>query len=117
MKITEDGIKTEHGELHHLDVIICATGFKVGFRPWFEVNGKDGRDLAEEWDPDPRFDDFLNVYIDRLTLPSVATSALQRQAAPNYFLGLGPRGPWGNESVVVLVCRMIEAVKQETDAK
>lgn len=53
-EITPDGLKTKDGEVHKCDVLVCATGFKVGFCPYFEVKGKDGRVLQEEWDPDPK---------------------------------------------------------------
>jgi cation diffusion facilitator CzcD-associated flavoprotein CzcO len=50
---TEKGIKTSTGQEYEADVIICATGFDVSFKPYFPVIGRDGRTLAKEWADDP----------------------------------------------------------------
>ncbi len=37
MRVTPTGIVTEDGTEHKMDVLVCATGFKVAFRPAFKV--------------------------------------------------------------------------------
>lgn len=51
---TERGIKCEDGTTMDFDVIICATGFDVSFRPPFEMIGREGRRLGDEWDSEPQ---------------------------------------------------------------
>ena len=50
---TEKGVKCKDGTEYEVDIIICATGFDVSFRPYFPVIGKGGKSLAEEWTPTP----------------------------------------------------------------
>ncbi|MBJ8339081.1 NAD(P)/FAD-dependent oxidoreductase [Antrihabitans sp. YC3-6] len=52
-RITENGVVTADGVEHEIDVLICATGFKLwekGAVPPFPVVGRDGKDLEEFWD-------------------------------------------------------------------
>jgi len=46
--LTEDGIIDESGRETKVDVIVCATGFKVA-RPPYKIIGRDNRDLGHEW--------------------------------------------------------------------
>jgi cation diffusion facilitator CzcD-associated flavoprotein CzcO len=49
-KVTTTGVVSQNtGELHELDVLICATGFQPGFRPAFEVVGRTGKTIQEDW--------------------------------------------------------------------
>lgn len=50
---TENGIKTSTGQEYLADVIICATGFDVSFKPYFPVVGREGKSLQEEWKDEP----------------------------------------------------------------
>jgi cation diffusion facilitator CzcD-associated flavoprotein CzcO len=50
---TENGLRTTEGVEYAADVIICATGFDVNFRPYFPVVGVDGVSLDEAWKDDP----------------------------------------------------------------
>lgn len=50
---TETGLRTSQGQQYDADVIICATGFEVSFKPQFPVVGRDGHSLAEVWEEDP----------------------------------------------------------------
>lgn len=50
---TEKGVRCKDGTEYEVDIIICATGFDVSFRPYFPVIGKGGKSLAEEWTPTP----------------------------------------------------------------
>jgi cation diffusion facilitator CzcD-associated flavoprotein CzcO len=78
------GVRTVDGMLHELDILVLATGFKVDafLRP-MEVVGRDGRTLAEAWDPRP------NAYLS-VSIPDF----------PNLFLLNGPNGPVGNFSLI-----------------
>ena len=48
-EMTPRGIKTADGVEHEFDVIICATGFDVSWRPRYPTIGRGGRNLSEEW--------------------------------------------------------------------
>ena len=51
--IEENGLRTEDGTLHELDVIVCATGFNVSHRPPWPLIGRGGLTLAEAWNEEP----------------------------------------------------------------
>ena len=73
------GVRTRDGVLHEVDVLICATGFKVfesGNMPPFEVTGLGGRDLEGWWD------DHRSQAYEGVSMPGF----------PNFFLILGPNG-------------------------
>ncbi|KAL4900897.1 hypothetical protein BDW74DRAFT_170468 [Aspergillus multicolor] len=80
-EITERGIRTADGVEHDFDVIICATGFDVSWKPAYPTIGRDGRSLAEEWSEKPR------------TYLSIAVEGF-----PNYLIFNGPYGPYGHGS-------------------
>lgn len=52
-EITETGLVTTNGEHHDLDVLVCATGFDVSFKPLFPIVGLNGADLATSWAKQP----------------------------------------------------------------
>ena len=55
VEINAAGVKTENGEQHDADVLIYATGFLADKFLWpMEVIGKDGLNLHDHWDGDPR---------------------------------------------------------------
>ncbi|KJA23566.1 hypothetical protein HYPSUDRAFT_66248 [Hypholoma sublateritium FD-334 SS-4] len=85
-KITEHGCVSATGQEHHVDVLICATGFDVSYRPRFPLIGSSGGSLAEAW-------------------ASEAQSYLGIAAHdfPNYFMFIGPNSPCGNGSLIVAV--------------
>lgn len=77
--VTESGVRTKDGVLHEVDVLICATGFKVfesGNMPPFPFKGLGGRDLESWWDEN-RYQAYEGV-----SMPGF----------PNVFLILGPNG-------------------------
>ena len=47
-RFTDNGVIDESGRETKVDVIICATGFEVT-RPSYEIIGRDGRNLGDEW--------------------------------------------------------------------
>lgn len=48
-EITEKGIRTSDGIEHEADIIVCATGFDVSWKPHYPTIGREGKSLAEEW--------------------------------------------------------------------
>ena len=78
--IEPSGVRTVDGELHELDVLVYATGFRVDrfLRP-IAVRGRDGVDLDTQWASHP-----------------VAYQSVAVPNFPNLFLLNGPNGPVGN---------------------
>jgi cation diffusion facilitator CzcD-associated flavoprotein CzcO len=77
--ITPSGVRTVDGVEHPIDVLICATGFKVfesGNMPPFEIRGVGGVSLEEWWDAN-RFQAYEGVSV---------------PGFPNWFSILGPYG-------------------------
>ncbi len=83
-RIESTGIRTVDGELHELDVIALATGFRADqfMRP-MEVLGADDTDLETLWARRP-----------------VAYLAVSMPGFPNFFMLNGPNGPVGNYSLI-----------------
>jgi cation diffusion facilitator CzcD-associated flavoprotein CzcO len=54
VKFTEKGVVDESGTEHEVDVVICATGFDVSFTPHFEVIGRKGENLKEQFGDEPK---------------------------------------------------------------
>jgi len=83
-RIEAGGIRTVDGELHELDVIALATGFRADqfMRP-MEIVGRDGMNLETLWARRP-----------------VAYLAISMPDFPNFFMLNGPNGPVGNFSLI-----------------
>ena len=78
------GLRTRDGQLHELDVLIMATGFRVDpfVRP-MQVTGRDGVPLDDVWKQGP-----------------FAYMAISVPELPNFFMLNGPNGPVGNFSLI-----------------
>ncbi|MBW2316898.1 MAG: NAD(P)/FAD-dependent oxidoreductase, partial [Deltaproteobacteria bacterium] len=83
-RIEQSGVRTCDGELHELDVLILATGFRVDrfMRP-MEVVGRGGSRLQDVWRKRPS-----------------AYMAISIPEFPNLFMLNGPNGPVGNFSLI-----------------
>jgi cation diffusion facilitator CzcD-associated flavoprotein CzcO len=83
-RVEAAGVRTVDGELHRLDVLVLATGFRVDqfLRP-IEVTGRGGVRLGDVWAPRPFA--YLSV-----SVPDF----------PNLFMLNGPNGPVGNFSLI-----------------
>ncbi|OAL54590.1 FAD/NAD(P)-binding domain-containing protein [Pyrenochaeta sp. DS3sAY3a] len=100
---TETGIKTTTNE-YDVDIIICATGFDVSFRPYFPIIGRNNASLADTWAEDPE-----------------AYFALAAHGFPNFFIGsLGPNCPAGHGSFITVletaqnyICKIIRKMQTE----
>ncbi|KAJ4177560.1 hypothetical protein NW755_013780 [Fusarium falciforme] len=101
---TETGVKCKDGSTIDFDVVICATGFDVSFRPPFALIGREGRVLGDEWGAEPE-----------------AYLALAASGYPNFLIGsLGPNCPAGHGSFVTVlesaqnyVCKVIRKLQTE----
>ncbi|BCS27009.1 flavin-containing monooxygenase [Aspergillus puulaauensis] len=80
-EFTPKGIRTADGVEHDFDVIVCATGFDVSWKPAYPTIGRDSRSLSKEWADGP------NTYL------SIAVPHF-----PNYLIFNGPYGPYGHGS-------------------
>ncbi|MFI1917449.1 flavin-containing monooxygenase [Nocardia sp. NPDC020380] len=64
-RVTERGVVTADGAEHEIDVLICATGFKLwdkGAIPPFPVRGRNGKDLEKFWD-EHRYQSYQGVSV------------------------------------------------------
>ncbi|OJJ44468.1 hypothetical protein ASPZODRAFT_161036 [Penicilliopsis zonata CBS 506.65] len=80
-EITPKGIRTADGVEHLVDVLICATGFDLSWKPSFPIIGRHSRSLSTEWAETP------STYLS-ITVPHF----------PNYLIFNGPYGPYGHGS-------------------
>ena len=90
-KVTPEGIVTEDGELHKMDILVCATGFKVAFRPAFKVINGEGKSIEEDWDHGP------NLYF-----------GVSAPRFPNYYTIVGPGATWSNGTLLPSIETTIE---------
>jgi cation diffusion facilitator CzcD-associated flavoprotein CzcO len=89
--VTPEGIVTEDGELHKVDIIVCATGFKVAFRPAFKVINGEGKTLDEDWG------DNVNLYL-----------GVSAPRFPNYYTIVGPGATWSSGTLLPSIETTIE---------
>lgn len=52
-EFTENAVITEDGQRREVDVLVCATGFDVSFRPKYPIVGIGGVNLATAWEKQP----------------------------------------------------------------
>lgn len=85
-RVESDGLVLETGEKVQVDVIICATGFDLSFRPRFPIIGRNSSNLQDVW-------------------KGRATAYLSMTPAdmPNYFMFLGPNAPVGHGSAIPII--------------
>ena len=94
--VEENGIRTEDGEFHELDVLVVATGFKADafIRP-ATVLGRDGIDLDDAWS------DYPSAYMS-VSIPKF----------PNFFMLNGPNSPVGNFSLIQIAENQLDYLLQ-----
>ena len=90
-KCTKEGIVTEDGVEHKLDVLVCATGFKVAFRPAFKLINAAGKTLDEDWN------DGVNLYL-----------GVSAPRFPNYYTIVGPGATWSSGTLLPSIETTIE---------
>ena len=83
-RIEPTGVRTQDGQLHELDVLVVATGFRADsfIRPT-TVLGRGGVNLDDVWADHP-----------------VAYMSISIPEFPNFFMLNGPNGPVGNFSLI-----------------
>ncbi|EOO00866.1 putative 4-hydroxyacetophenone monooxygenase protein [Phaeoacremonium minimum UCRPA7] len=101
--ITAEGIVTEDGTLHKMDILVCATGFKVAFRPAFKIINGEGKTLDEDWG------DSVNLYL-----------GVSAPRFPNYYTIVGPGATWSSgtllpsiETTVEYSVKMMKKIQHE----
>ncbi|KAF7563273.1 hypothetical protein G7046_g863 [Stylonectria norvegica] len=90
-KIVPEGVVTEDGKLHKMDILVCATGFKVAFRPAFKLINGDGKTLDEDWG------DAVNLYM-----------GVSAPRFPNYYTIVGPGATWSSGTLLPSIETTIE---------
>ena len=90
-KVTKDGIVTQDGVEHKMDILVCATGYNVAFKPAFKVVNNFGNSIQQDWG------DGVNLYfgisaprydlID-FSIPSILTSIDFQTTTPSQALVL-----------------------------
>ncbi|KAF1949519.1 monooxygenase [Byssothecium circinans] len=81
-----EGCVDELGERHHVEVIICATGYDTSFVPRFPVIGLKGVNLQSAWEKTPS--SYLGIGIANF---------------PNFMMFLGPYSPVANGPTMVAI--------------
>ncbi len=83
-EIVPQGVRTDDGVVHELDVLVLATGFHADYfvRP-MKVIGRDGVTIDEAWKDRP-----------------LAYLSIAMPDFPNFFMLNGPNGPVGNFSLI-----------------
>jgi len=90
-QITPEGILTEDGVEHKMDILVCATGFKVAFKPAFKVINDKGKTVDEDWENGP------NLYM-----------GVSAPRFPNYYTIVGPGATWSNGTLLPSIETTIE---------
>ena len=101
---TPEGLVTDDGTLHELDVIVLATGFDpTGSYRHLNIFGESGRSFADEWEHG------VETYL-----------GITMAHFPNFFMLLGPNTGLGHTSVIGMIeaqVRHILALLDERDAR
>jgi len=93
VKITPEGILTEDGKEHKFDILVCATGFQVAFRPAFKVINAAGKTIQEDWG------EGVNLYF-----------GISAPRFPNYYTIVGPGATWSNGTLLPSIETTIEYI-------
>ncbi|CRK49023.1 hypothetical protein BN1723_008343 [Verticillium longisporum] len=90
-QIVHEGIITADGETHKVDILVCATGFNVAFRPAFKLVNGAGKTLNEDWG------DSVNLYM-----------GVSAPRFPNYYTIVGPGATWSSGTLLPSIETTIE---------
>ncbi|MFC6672054.1 hypothetical protein [Marinobacterium aestuariivivens] len=96
-EIVPEGIVTQDGELHEVDIIACATGFNADrFLFPMKIVGRNGIELAEQWQGDngraylgitvPNFPNLFCIYGPNTNLVVAGSIAHNAESQMNYIL-------------------------------
>jgi cation diffusion facilitator CzcD-associated flavoprotein CzcO len=99
VRIVRDGIVTEDGKLHPLDVLIYATGFEVHDRNRpLNLIGREGVTLEQAW-----------------SQGATAYRSTSIPGFPNYFMIFGPYSPIGNYSAFSVAEVQVDHILRSLD--
>lgn len=98
-RVVPEGLIDADGQLHEVDVIVYATGFKLDYLAHVEIIGRSGQRLADAWGDSP-----------------VAYNGCQVPGFPNLFITSGPHasaahGGGHNFTVEAVVHYVIESLR------
>ncbi|MCG2579286.1 MAG: NAD(P)/FAD-dependent oxidoreductase [Marinobacter sp.] len=96
-EIVPEGVVTQDGELHEVDLIVCATGFHADrFLFPMKIVGRNGIELAEQWEGDngraylgitvPNFPNLFCIYGPNTNLVVAGSIAHNAESQMNYIL-------------------------------
>jgi cation diffusion facilitator CzcD-associated flavoprotein CzcO len=86
-RITANGLLGKDGHETKVDAVIYATGFEAAdFPAWFNVKGKDGRQLLDVWKDGPEA--YLGTVV---------------SGFPNMFMLIGPNTGLGHTSMIIMI--------------
>jgi len=93
-RVEPNGILDKQGNLHEVDVLIEATGFKpFDITEYVEVKGRDGQSLRDVWGD--KVDSFRTMMV---------------PGFPNFFMMLGPNSATGHTSALIMIESAVEYV-------
>lgn len=104
VRLTETGIVDESGTEREVDVVICATGFDTSFTPHFQLTGRHGANIKEQFGDFPigylgvtvdNFPNFFSMH-SKATLPK---PNMNKTNLPKTDL-IGPNGPTSHGSLL-----------------
>ncbi|KAL4937893.1 hypothetical protein BDV06DRAFT_226521 [Aspergillus oleicola] len=90
-KATKSGLMMQDGSEHNFDILVCATGFNVAFKPAFKVINAEGKTIQEDWG------DGVNLYF-----------GVSAPRFPNYYTIVGPGATWSNGTLLPSIETTIE---------
>lgn len=86
-RVEANGIRDKLGNLHEIDVLIEATGFKpFDITDYVEISGRDGTRLQDVWRD--KVDSFRTMMV---------------PGFPNFFMMLGPNSATGHTSALIMI--------------
>lgn len=91
-EVTPTGIIGEDGVAHDFDILVCATGFNVAFRPAFTLVNGEGKTLDEDWGKDG-----VNLYL-----------GVSAPRFPNYYTIVGPGATWSSGTLLPAIETTVE---------
>ncbi|AMU75750.1 flavin-containing monooxygenase [Mycobacteroides abscessus] len=103
-KITEHSVITEDGVSHEIDVLVCATGFKVmakGYTPPFPLHGMGGLDISDFFHEN-RYQAYQGVSVPNF---------------PNFFLITGPYGFAAGSYLAMIECTSRHAARAISETR
>lgn len=109
-RVTKNGIITEDGIEHKMDILVCATGFKVAFKPGFKVINGEGKSIQDDWG------DSVNLYfgvsaprfVFLIESDSLNIDKLIPVRFPNYYTIVGPGATWSSGTLLPSIETSVE---------